>query len=235
MAPTRKQARTPRLSTHESLIRNLQHLAQVAQTLSNTILQPPPPNRNSEVDRQVSKHRPPTFSGEEDPTILEEWIRTFDKIFKAVGCPEGLQVETASFYLKHEADLWWAHNGPSYKQKPGFNWEALKEHLRERFYPSHIRAAIYEEFLHLKQGATPITEYYQQFLKLARLTPELVPTESTKIEKFMTGLDLESRKGPSPTQTKNSRRSLCQGIPATTNTERPTRNTSRAQEKNRRK
>ncbi|XP_019155218.1 PREDICTED: uncharacterized protein LOC109152097 [Ipomoea nil] len=187
MAPTRKQANAPGLSTHESLFQNLQHLAQVAQTLSNTILQPPPPNRNSEVNHQVSKHRPPTFSGEEDPTILEEWIRTFDTIFETVECPEGHRVETASFYFRHEADLWWVHEKPSCEQRPGFNWGALKARLRERFYLSHIKAAIYEEFLHLKQGATPITKYYQQFLKL-------VPTESTKIEKFMTGLNVESQK-----------------------------------------
>ncbi|XP_019172818.1 PREDICTED: uncharacterized protein LOC109168232 [Ipomoea nil] len=194
MAPTRKHATAPGLSTCESLIQNLQHLAQVAQTLSNMILQPPPPSRNSEVSHQISEHRPPTFSGDEDPIILEEWIRSFDKIFEAVECLEDHRIETASFYFKHEADLWWVHEGPNYKQRPGFNWEALKAQLRERFYPSHIRASMYKEFLHLKQGTNPVTEYYQQFLKLARHTPELVPTESTKIERFMTGLNLKSQK-----------------------------------------
>ncbi|XP_019173865.1 PREDICTED: uncharacterized protein LOC109169438 [Ipomoea nil] len=194
MAPTRKQTKAPGLSSHESSIQNLQHLAQVAQTLGNTILQPPPPSRNPEVNHKISEHRPPTFSGDEDPIILEEWIRTFDKVFETVECPEDHRIEAASFYFKHEADLWWVHEGPSYMQRPAFNWEPLKARLREGFYPSHIRAAIYEEFLHLKQGTIPITEYYQQFLKLAHLTPELVPTESTKIEKFMTGLNLESQK-----------------------------------------
>ncbi|XP_019171986.1 PREDICTED: uncharacterized protein LOC109167426 [Ipomoea nil] len=200
MTPTRSQSKTPEPSAHESLIQNLQQLAQVAQTLSNAILHnnnrppPPPTNGDSEVDHQFSKHQPPIFSGEEDPTILEEWIRTFDKIFEAVECPEKRHVEVASFYFGHEADLWWLHEGPAYKQEPGFNWESLKVRLRERFCPAHIRAAMYEEFLHLKQGTATVTEYHKQFLKLARLTPEQVPTESTKIEKFVTGLNFESRK-----------------------------------------
>ncbi|XP_019190722.1 PREDICTED: uncharacterized protein LOC109185196 [Ipomoea nil] len=198
MASTWRQSKTLEPSSHESLIQNLQQLAQVAQTLSNTILhnndRSSPPNENSEVDRQISKHQPPFFSREEDPTILEEWIRTFDKIFEIVECPKKRQVEVVSFYLKHAADLWWVHEGPAYKQELGFNWEFLKARLREQFYPTHIRAAKYKEFLHLRQGTATITEYHKQFLKLARLTPELVPTESTKIEKFVPGLNFESRK-----------------------------------------
>ncbi|XP_019172673.1 PREDICTED: uncharacterized protein LOC109168073 [Ipomoea nil] len=189
MAPKRKQAKAPELPTQESLSQNLQRLAQIAQKLSNAVLQPSPPNRNLEIHRQVSEHQPPAFSGDENPTILEEWIGTFDKIFRAKECPESHQVETASFYFRHDADIWWVHEKHSCERSPRFNWETLKTRLRERFYPSHMKATIYEEFLHLKQGATPIAEYYRQFLKLARFTPELVPTETIKIEKFIVGLD----------------------------------------------
>ncbi|XP_019160757.1 PREDICTED: uncharacterized protein LOC109157312 [Ipomoea nil] len=165
MAPTRSQSRTPEPSAYDSLTQNLQQLTQVAQTLSNAILQnnnrPAPPNRNSDIARQVSSHRPPIFLGEEDPTTLEEWIRTFDKIFEVVECPEGRRVELASFYFGHEADLWWVHEGPTYRQEPGFNWESMKARLRGRFYPAHIRAAMYEEFLHLKQGMITVMEYHK--------------------------------------------------------------------------
>ncbi|XP_019153681.1 PREDICTED: uncharacterized protein LOC109150220 [Ipomoea nil] len=53
---------------------------------------------------------------------------------------------------------------------------------------------MHEEFLHLKQGAATITEYHKRFLELARFALELVPTESTKIERFVSGLNFEAQK-----------------------------------------
>ncbi|XP_019155219.1 PREDICTED: uncharacterized protein LOC109152098 [Ipomoea nil] len=53
---------------------------------------------------------------------------------------------------------------------------------------------MYEEFLHLKQEMATVMEYHNRFLELARFTPELVPTETTKIEKFVTGFNFETRK-----------------------------------------
>ncbi|XP_019175587.1 PREDICTED: uncharacterized protein LOC109170904 [Ipomoea nil] len=107
------------------------------------------------MGRLVSGHRPPTFAGEEDPVVLEEWMRVFDKIFSVVGCPEERRVELATFYFCHEADLWWIHEGLAYLEEPEFDWSARKDRMRERFYPAHVRAAMYEEFLHLQQGSLP--------------------------------------------------------------------------------
>ncbi|XP_019189713.1 PREDICTED: uncharacterized protein LOC109184121 [Ipomoea nil] len=197
MAPSRNQARTPEPPAHDQLTQNLQQLTQVGQALSNAILNNnnrPPSNGNHDVARQVSNHRPPIFAGEEDPTTLEEWIRTFDKIFEVVECPEERRVELASFYFGHKANLWWVHEGPTCRQEPGFNWETLKIRLRERFYPAHVRAATYEEFLHLKHGIATVVEYHKRFLELARFAPELVPMETTKVEKFIAGLNFEARK-----------------------------------------
>ncbi|XP_019178914.1 PREDICTED: uncharacterized protein LOC109174075 [Ipomoea nil] len=205
MTPTRNQSRTPEPPTQDSLTQNLQQLTQVTQTLSNAILNNnnrPPPNGNPDVARQVSSHLPPIFAGEEDPTTLEEWIRTFNKIFEVVECPEGCHMELASFYFGHEADLWWVHEGPAGRQEPGFNWETLKARLRGCFYPAHVRAAMYEEFLHLKQGMTIVVEYHKQFLELAHFAPELVPIEATKVEKFVAGLNFETREALTVSKTR---------------------------------
>ncbi|XP_019167857.1 PREDICTED: uncharacterized protein LOC109163561 [Ipomoea nil] len=66
--------------------------------------------------------------------------------------------------------------------------------MRERFYPTHVRAAMYEEFLHLQQGSMPVAEYYKRFLELTRLARMFVPTELAKVEKFVAGLNYEARK-----------------------------------------
>ncbi|XP_019184852.1 PREDICTED: uncharacterized protein LOC109179828 [Ipomoea nil] len=170
------------------------------QTLSEALLhnnhptRPLQPAGNRDVARLVSGHRPPVFVGEEDPVILEEWIRSLDKIFAIVDCPEDRRVELASFYFSHEADLWWVHEGPACQEEPDFDWSALMDRMRERFYPSHIRAAMYEEFLHLQQGSSSVVEYHKRFLELARFARMLVPTELAKVEKFVAGLNYEAWK-----------------------------------------
>ncbi|XP_019159928.1 PREDICTED: uncharacterized protein LOC109156532 [Ipomoea nil] len=169
------------------------------QTLSNTLMHnnnnpPPQPAGNRDIGRQVSSHRPPVFAGKEDPILLEEWIRALDKVFAVVGCPEDRRVELATFYFSHEADLWWVHEGPACLEEPGFDWSALKDKLRERFYPAPVRAAMYEEFLHLKQGTQSEVEYHNYFLELARFARVLVPTEAAKVDKFVFGLNYEVMK-----------------------------------------
>ncbi|XP_019158309.1 PREDICTED: uncharacterized protein LOC109155032 [Ipomoea nil] len=200
MAQPRQRARTSETQTNEQLAQNLQQLTQTMQTLSEALLHNnhlaplPQPAGHRDVGRLVSGHRPPMFGGEEDPVELEDWVRTFDKIFSIVGCPEERHVELASFYFSHEADLWWVHEGPACLEEPDFDWTTLKDRMRERFYPAHVRAAMYEEFLHLQQGSSTVVEYHKRFLELTRFARMLVPTELAKVEKFVAGLKHEARK-----------------------------------------
>ncbi|XP_019167620.1 PREDICTED: uncharacterized protein LOC109163324 [Ipomoea nil] len=126
--------------------------------------------------------------------ILEEWMRTFDKIFSLVGCLEERKVELATFYFCLEADLWWMHEGLACLKEPEFSWTTLKDWMRERFYPAHVQAVMYEEFLHLQQGSLSVVEYHKKFLELAHFAWMLVPTELAKVEKFVAGLNYEARK-----------------------------------------
>ncbi|XP_019168026.1 PREDICTED: uncharacterized protein LOC109163775 [Ipomoea nil] len=170
MAPPRYRARTLDTPTNEQLAQKLHHLTQTMQMLSNALLHnnnpPPPPDGN------------------------------------LVGCHEDRRVELATFYFSHEADLWWVHEGdlwwvhegPACLEEPGFDWSVLKGKLRERFYPSHVRAAMYEEFLHLKQGTMSVVEYHKYFLELARFARVFIPTEAAKVEKFVVGLNCEAEK-----------------------------------------
>ncbi|XP_019157179.1 PREDICTED: uncharacterized protein LOC109153770 [Ipomoea nil] len=186
--PPRQRARTPETPTNEQLAQNLHQLTQTMDTLSEALLHnnhpvpPPQPAGHRDIGRLVSSHRPPTFAGEEDPVVLEEWVRTFGKIFSVVGCPEERRVELATFYFSHEADLWWVHESPACLEEPGFDWFSLKDRMRERFYPAYVRAVMYEEFLHLQQGSSSVVEYHKKFLELA------------KVEKFVAGLNYGARK-----------------------------------------
>ncbi|XP_021770728.1 uncharacterized protein LOC110734910 [Chenopodium quinoa] len=46
---------------------------------------------------------------------LENWLREFEKLFGAVGCPENSEVGCATYYLRGEADLWWQQNEATIK------------------------------------------------------------------------------------------------------------------------
>ncbi|XP_031110886.1 uncharacterized protein LOC116015048 [Ipomoea triloba] len=98
------------------------------------------------------------------------------------------KVEAAVYYLQQEAVIWWANNGHVLRQQPDFDWEAFKTAMRDRFYPEHVKATMYEEFLHLKQGNLSVQEYHAKFLELARFASKLVPDEVSKAEKFIRGL-----------------------------------------------
>ncbi|XP_031091997.1 uncharacterized protein LOC115996722 [Ipomoea triloba] len=192
MAPSGRRAEPRGTPTEELLAQNLQQLIQLTQTLGNALLN----NQRGgpDVAKIIAGHRPPFFIGKEDPLVLEDWIRTFDKMFEAVECPEERRVEIATFYFQQEADNWWSMMGPMYQQQGEFQWIDLKARMRDHFYPEHVKSAKYEEFLHLRQGTTSVQDYYAKYLELARFAPALAPDEPSKARKFVNGLNFETQK-----------------------------------------
>ncbi|XP_019176270.1 PREDICTED: uncharacterized protein LOC109171653 [Ipomoea nil] len=166
-------------------------LQQLTQALGATLLQ----NGNgNDVVKKVSSLNPPFYGGQEDPRVLEDWVRAFDKLLDAIGCPVDQKVEAAVYYLQQEGDIWWVNNGHALSQQPDFDWEAFKDAMRDRLYPEHVKAAMYEEFLHLKQGNLSVQEYHAKFLELARFATRLVPDEYSKTQKFIRGLNFGIQK-----------------------------------------
>ncbi|XP_031111972.1 uncharacterized protein LOC116015944 [Ipomoea triloba] len=192
MAPPGRRPEPRGTPTEELLAQNLQQLTQLTQTLGNALLN----NQRGgpDVAKIIAGHRPPFFTGKEDPLVLEDWIRTFDKMFEAVECPEERRVEIATFYFQQEADNWWSMMGPMYQQQGEFQWTDLKARMRDHFYPEHVKSAKYEEFLHLRQGTTSVQDYYAKYLELARFAPALAPDEPSRARKFVNGLNFETQK-----------------------------------------
>ncbi|XP_019159914.1 PREDICTED: uncharacterized protein LOC109156516 [Ipomoea nil] len=151
-------------------------------------------NGGGDVSKKTTGRNPPCFLGQEDPEVLESWIRAFEKLFNVVGCPEDQRVEAAVYYLQGEADHWWVMEGPVVQAREGFDWGMFKMVLRKRFYPEHVKAAKYEEFLHLEQGSLTIQEYHARFVALSRFAPTLVPDEASRARKFIQGLHLDAQK-----------------------------------------
>ncbi|XP_019198968.1 PREDICTED: uncharacterized protein LOC109192721 [Ipomoea nil] len=104
------------------------------------------------------------------------------------------RVETVVYYLQEEADHWWVMEGPTLKEKEGFDWKMFKVLLRERFYPEYVEAAKYEEFLHLEQGSMSVQEYHVRFVVLSQFAPTIAPDEASKAWKFVRGLHYDAQK-----------------------------------------
>ncbi|CAH9065682.1 unnamed protein product [Cuscuta epithymum] len=192
MAPRRDPDNTP---TNAELAQSVQQLAQFMHTLGATVLQNNQnQNNGNDAAKRVASRNPPSFHGQEDPRILENWLRLFDKLFDAVSCPEEQRVDIAVYYLQQEADNWWVSSGPTLRQQPDFNWEAFKIAMRKRFYPAHVQATMRDEFIHLKQMGMSVQEYHNKFVDLAPFAKTIVPDESTKVEKFIYGLNYDTQK-----------------------------------------
>ncbi|CAH9100504.1 unnamed protein product [Cuscuta epithymum] len=152
------------------------------------------PNNGNNMESRVAARNPPSFHGQEDPVLLENWIRTFDKLFDAINCPADQRINIAVYYLHEEADKWWVHVGPGMIAQPDFTWDRFKRALRKRFYPPHVQAENRDKFLHLKQGEMTVQEYHNQFVTLSDFATSLVPDEESKIEKFIGGLNYDTQK-----------------------------------------
>ncbi|XP_021745399.1 uncharacterized protein LOC110711329 [Chenopodium quinoa] len=116
--------------------------------------------------KKVAQSKPPTYQEEPYPTILENWLREFEKLFGVVGCLENSKVRCATYYLRGKADHWWQQNETTIRALPGFNWAKFQE----------------------KDGKVSVTEYYTKFIELFRFSEEYVATEKEKARKFESGL-----------------------------------------------
>ncbi|XP_021747555.1 uncharacterized protein LOC110713411 [Chenopodium quinoa] len=171
----------------------LKQLTQITEKITKVVSREhrnPELDAYSEVFKRVAAAKPPVYLGKEDPASLENWIREFDKLFDAINCPSEMRVNNGVYYLREEADLWWAQRKYELLKRPNFGWDEFKEALREKFYPSYLRKQKCMEFTNLRMGNMSIIEYYNKFIDLMRFALEVVPTETIKAQRFEQGLTL---------------------------------------------
>ncbi|KAL5537482.1 hypothetical protein UlMin_045825 [Ulmus minor] len=89
------------------------------------------------------------------------------------------KVLCASFKLQNEARFWWETVEAS-RNTLEMSWEDFKIEFNRKFYNSTAMRAQQAEFLNLKQGTMTVAEAVRKFDQLARICPQLVPTEELK-------------------------------------------------------
>ncbi|XP_024196313.1 uncharacterized protein LOC112199543 [Rosa chinensis] len=135
------------------------------------------------------KHqKPPTFKGEPDPVVAEQWLDEINKILDALRIRESdSRITLAAYQFTVEAAQWWKMVKRSCNVET-MSWDQFCKIFLDKFFPPVLQEAKVEEFNKLYQGKMSAMEYDARFAELSRYAPELVSTEAKKARKFECGL-----------------------------------------------
>lgn len=76
------------------LTQTVQQLAQITMTTQGQ------GSERQDASRAIASRNLPRYAGQEDPIVLENWIRAFDKLLDAVNCPAERHIPAAVYYLE---------------------------------------------------------------------------------------------------------------------------------------
>ncbi|MQM01211.1 hypothetical protein Taro_033962 [Colocasia esculenta] len=60
------------------------------------------------IMERVKRMSPPSFKGEGNPLLAENWMREIETIFWAIRCAEDDKVTLATYMLQEQDDVWWS-------------------------------------------------------------------------------------------------------------------------------
>lgn len=139
-------------------------IREVAKAISN--VKTPRSKTNEEraltISKRIAHNKPSTYNGKGEPSLLENWLREFDKLFSVVQCPDMFKVDQAAYFLIEDPDYWLVHSKHTLEgeAEEGFGWEELKKAIKEQFYPAHVRNDNSNEFARFEMGKLSVDEYY---------------------------------------------------------------------------
>ena len=87
---------------------------------------------NSHMFKKLASLHSPTYDGAPNPKAFKDWVRGMEKLFDALQCSEERRVGFTGFYLKDEANLWWA-TVRNRQYEPDFGWRNSRTRSRTIF------------------------------------------------------------------------------------------------------
>ncbi|XP_060968994.1 uncharacterized protein LOC133036447 [Cannabis sativa] len=103
------------------------------------------------------------------------------------------RVVCATFQFQEDALVWWDMVSQIHDVTT-MTWERFQELFNAKYYNEAVRSAKRKEFVHLTQRENmSVTEYTTQFDRLARLASGIVPTDFSRKEKYLDGLNPKIR------------------------------------------
>ncbi|XP_062116236.1 uncharacterized protein LOC133830299 [Humulus lupulus] len=144
-------------------------------------------NRLEPLYERFRKQQPSVFEGSADPIKAEQWMSMLNTILDFMKVVGSERVACAAYMFREDARIWWEVVGQT-KDVNLLSWEEFQTLFNEKYYNDAIRAAKADEFMRLLQGSLSVTEYALRFDRLAKFAKELVPTDGTRRERFLQGL-----------------------------------------------
>ncbi|XP_022851452.1 uncharacterized protein LOC111373183 [Olea europaea var. sylvestris] len=100
------------------------------------------------IIEQFRRYRPPSFDGGDDPLAAEEWLRTIEKIFRHISCPENQKVLCAEFMLVEEPAIGGnPHHGDKDITEYERKFEELSHYTPHLVSTEHMKAKRFEKGL----------------------------------------------------------------------------------------
>ncbi|GMN49834.1 hypothetical protein TIFTF001_018997 [Ficus carica] len=143
-----------------------------------------PPVREDLLYERFRRMKAPEFEGPTDPIAADNWLIDIQVILDFMRLTEQEKVLCASFALKKDARHWWM-TVQMRRDVTTMSWQDFVSEFRAMYFNREILAAQQDEFTSLRQGTMTVMEAINKFEQLARLCPELVPSETEKVRLMM--------------------------------------------------
>ncbi|GMN25750.1 hypothetical protein TIFTF001_051464 [Ficus carica] len=142
------------------------------------------PVREDLLYERFRRMKAPEFEGPTDPIAADNWLIDIQVILDFMRLTEQEKVLCASFALKKDARHWWM-TVQMRRDVTAMSWQDFVTEFRAMYYNREILAVQQDEFTNFRQGSMTVMEAIQKFEQLARLCPDLVPSETEKVRRMM--------------------------------------------------
>ncbi|XP_062113876.1 uncharacterized protein LOC133824876 [Humulus lupulus] len=139
------------------------------------------------VYERFRKQAPPTFEGKANPIVAEDWLRSIEVIFDHMELNDRQRVSCPIYLLKIDARIWQDVIKPT-RDLNIMTWEEFVQDFSKKYCSVVVLANKVDEFVTLVQGNLSVTDYAHKFDRLAKFAPEVVPTETLRVQRFVRGL-----------------------------------------------
>jgi hypothetical protein len=129
---------------------------------------------------EFMRGHPPVFAHSSDPMDAEDWLRTVERELHTAQCDDREKVLYGPHLLRGATQSWWESYLATHANPDAITWEEFRDSFHQYHVPAGLMTVKKEEFLALKQGSMPISEYRDRFLQLSRYAPEDVNTDAKR-------------------------------------------------------
>ncbi|XP_062117953.1 uncharacterized protein LOC133831599 [Humulus lupulus] len=127
------------------------------------------------------------FEGKADPMVAEDWLRSVEAIFDHMELDDRQRVSCTVYLLKMDARIWW--DVTKHTRDPNtMTWAKFVQAFNKKYYSPAVLATKVDEFITLVQGNLSVTDHAPKFDRLAKFSPEVVPTYALRVQRFVRGL-----------------------------------------------